>query len=235
MRNSNMEPDPGHHHRGDYVEQELLGQLHDSKQDLWSRPSLTIAEAARLCGVSASTIRRYLAAGRFPSAHQQPSPIPGQRGLWRIPTQDLLAAGLRPGQARIPIQEEKNEPSSRRTAGQPGDVRIRELEHALELEQTRRRAAEDLAAERAHTIQTLESALAALQAQHAAPAPDPDRAAPFPAPPSDATYSRPAPQPGMLPMAPKRRPAKRELSQEEKAAIIGRALSKQRPPKRRWF
>jgi hypothetical protein len=43
----------------------------------------------------------------------------------------------------------------------------------LELERIRRRAAEDLAAERAHTIQTLESALRALQAQHAAPAPNP--------------------------------------------------------------
>jgi hypothetical protein len=39
----------------------------------------------------------------------------------------------------------------------------------------------------------------------------------------------------MLPMVRKRRPAKRELSQEEKAAIIGRALSGQRPPKRRWL
>ena len=36
-------------------------------------------------------------------------------------------------------------------------------------------------------------------------------------------------------MVPKRRLAKRELSQEEKAAIIGRALSGQRPPKRRWL
>jgi Helix-turn-helix domain len=199
-------------------------------------PSLTIAEAARQCGVSTSTIRRYLAAGRFPGAHQQPSPIPGQRGLWRIPTQDLLAAGLRPGQAHLPDQQQRNDPLSGRTAGQPGDDRVPELEHALELERTRRRAAEDLAAERAHTIQTLERALAALQAQHAAPAPNADRAALSPAPPSDATDTAgPAPQPGMLPMMPKRRLAKRELSQEEKAAIIGRALSRQRPPKRRWL
>jgi hypothetical protein len=35
-------------------------------------------------------------------------------------------------------------------------------------------------------------------------------------------------------MVPRQRPAKRELSQEEKAAIIGRVLSRQRPPKRRW-
>jgi excisionase family DNA binding protein len=228
------EPTPDRRDGGDHPEQEPPGQHPDSEHDPWVGPSLTIAEAARLSGVSVSTIRRYLAAGRLPTAHQQPSPIPGQRGLWRIPTQDLLTAGLRPHQARTPDREQKDEPPSRRTAGQPGDVRVGELEHALELERTRRRAAEDLAAERAHTIQTLESALRALQAQHAALAPNPDRAASFPAPPSGATYTAgPARQPGLLPMVPKRRPAKRQLSQEEKAAIIGRALSRQRPPKRR--
>jgi Helix-turn-helix domain len=230
------EPVPDRRDGGDHPEREPLGQHPSPEHDLWTGPSLTIAEAARQCGVSTSTIRRYLAAGRFPGAHQQPSPIPGKRGLWRIPTQDLLAAGLRLGQAHLPDQQQRNDPLSGRTAGQPGDDRVPELEHALELERTRRRAAEDLAAERAHTIQTLERALAALQAQHAAPAPNPDRAALSPAPPSDATDTAgPAPQPGMLPMMPKRRLAKRELSQEEKAAIIGRALSRQRPPKRRWL
>jgi excisionase family DNA binding protein len=229
------EPTPDRRDGGDHPEQEPPGQHPDSEHDPWVGPSLTIAEAARLCGVSVSTIRRYLAAGRLPTAHQQPSPIPGQRGLWRIPTQDLLTAGLRPHQARTPDREQKDEPPSRRTAGQPGDVRVGELEHALELERTRRRAAEDLAAERAHTIQTLETALRALQAHCAAPAPNQDRAALSPASPSDATHpAGPAPQPGMLPMVPRRRPAKRELSQEEKAAIIGRVLSRQRPPKRRW-
>jgi excisionase family DNA binding protein len=228
------EPTPDGRDGGDHPGREPLGQHPGSEQDLWSRPSLTIAEAARLCGVSASTIRRYLAAGRFPAAHQQPGPIPGQRGLWRIPTQDLLAAGLRPDRARRPNQVQKHEPSSRRAAVQPDDDRVRELEHALELERIRRQAAEDLAAERAHTIQTLESALAALQAQRAAPAPT--TTTPSPAPPPDATDTAgPALRPGMLPMVPKRRPAKRELSQEEKAAIIGRALTRQRPPKRRWL
>jgi hypothetical protein len=232
----NTEPAPDRRYGGDHPEHQPLGQLPDSEHDLSTEPSLTIAEAARMCGVSASTIRRYLAAGRFPGAHQPPSPIPGQRGLWRIPTQDLLAAGLRPRQARTIDQVQKTEPSSHRPAGQPGDDRVRELEHALELERTRRRAAEDLAAERAHTIQSLEGALRALQAHHAAPAPYPDRAAPSPAAPSDATYTAgPASRPGTLPMVPRRRPAKRELSQEEKAAIIGRALSGQRPPKRRWL
>jgi hypothetical protein len=229
MRTKKAVPDRGQ--CGDHLQREPLGHHLGSDHDLGSGLSLTIAEAARNCGVSVSTIRRYLAAGRFPTAHRQPSPIPGQRGLWRIPTQDLLAAGLRPGQARRPDQEQKNEPWS----GQLDD-RVRELEHALELERTRRRAAEDLAAERAHTIQTLEGALAALQAQHAGPTPNSGHAAPVPAPPSDATDTAGLVlQPGMLPMVPKRRLAKRELSQEEKAAIIGRALSRQQPPKRRWL
>jgi hypothetical protein len=228
------EPTPDRRSGGDHPEQEPLGQLPESEHGPWTEPSLTIAEAARLYGVSASTIRRYLAAGRFPTAHQQPGPIPGQRGLWRIPTQDLLAAGLHPRQAPIPDQAQQNEPSSGRTAGQSGDDQVRELEHALELERTRRRAAEDLATERAHTIQTLERALAALQAHHAAPAPNPDRATPPPAPPSDARPTAgPAVRPGIFSMVPKRRPAKRELTQEEKAAIIGRALARQQSPKRR--
>ena len=227
------EPVPDRRHGGDHPGQEPPGQVRDSEHDLWSRPSLTIAEAARLGGVSVSTIRRYLAAGRFPTAQQQSGTVPGQRGTWRIPTQDLLAAGLRPRQARTPDQDGNDEPSSRRTADEPVNDRVRELEHALELERTRRQAAEDLAAERARSIQALESALAALQAQRAAPAPT--TTTPSPAPPSDATGTAgPALRPGMLPMVPKRRPARRELSQEEKAAIIGRALTRQRPPKRRW-
>jgi hypothetical protein len=98
------EPVPNRSYGGDHPEQEPLGQHVGAEHDLRAGLSLMIAEAARLCGVSVSTIRRYLAAGRFPSAHQQPSPISGQRGPWRIPTQDLLAAGLRPRQARLPDQ-----------------------------------------------------------------------------------------------------------------------------------
>jgi hypothetical protein len=232
----NQTPVPEDNHAGDHPGQEPLGQVSDPAHDLWSRPSVTIAEAARMCGVSTSTIRRYLSAGRFPTAHQQPSPIPGQRGPWRIPTRELLTADLRPRQARRPDKEQKNEPSSRRTAGQPVDDRVRELEHALELERVRRRAAEDLAAERAHTIQTLENALGVLQAGDASPVPDQDREALSPAPPSPGTdRAGSALRPGRLPMVPKRRPGRRELSQEEKAAIIGRALTRQRPPKRRWL
>jgi hypothetical protein len=102
------EPVPDRNYGGGHPEQEPPGQHPDSKQDLSSRPSLTIAEADRQCGVSASTIRRHLAAGRFSTANQQPSPVSGQRGLWRIPTRDLLAAGLRPRQGRTPDPEQED-------------------------------------------------------------------------------------------------------------------------------
>jgi hypothetical protein len=201
---------------------------HDQGHDPRPRPSLTVTEAAQQCGVSATTIRRYLAAGRFPTAQQRPSPVPGQRPQWRIPTDDLLRAGLRPHQAGSPQHDQAD-----------ARDRIRELEHALEVERIRRQAAEDLAAERAEMLQTLERALRALQARRAGPT-DPETA---PAPPAwspsaagSPPDAEPAPQPGMLPMVPRRRPPKRELSQEERAAIIGRALSRQPPPpRRRWL
>jgi len=143
----------------------------------------------RRLGCATHRPRRSAATGRraLPKRPPAATPTPGQRGAWRIPTQELLAAGLRPRQARLPDQAQKAEPSSRPTAGPPGADQVRELEHALELERTRRRAVEDLAAERTHTIQTLESALRALQAHPAAPASNPDRAAPPPVPPSGAT------------------------------------------------
>src|SRR4029450_1042450 len=143
------DPAPDRRYGGDHPEQEPLGQLPDSEHDLWTEPSLTIAEAARTCGGSVSTIRRYLAAGRFPGAHQPPSPIPGQRGLWRIPTQDLLAAGLRPRQDRTPGRDQNDEPLSHRTVGRPGADRVRELEQALELEGSGRRGAAGRAGGRA--------------------------------------------------------------------------------------
>ncbi|HYY80440.1 MAG TPA: helix-turn-helix domain-containing protein [Actinomycetes bacterium] len=188
----------GHDQSDDHPEREPLDPVRPRP-----RPALTISEAAQQCGVSASTIRRHLAAGRFPNAQQRPSPVPGQRGQWRIPADDLLRAGLRP---------------HRRTADHDADDRVRELEHALEVERIRRQAAEDLAAERAHLLQTLEHALQALQVRRAGPA-----------------NAEPAARPGMLPMVPRQRPPKRELSQEERAAIIGRALSGKPPPKRRWL
>jgi predicted DNA-binding transcriptional regulator AlpA len=188
------------------------------------RPTLTVVEAAQVCGVSTSTIRRHLRAGRFPRARQQPSTVSGQPGQWLIPTEDLMEVGL---DRRRPASSGHVE--QHRSTGDPAGTRaamdrVRALEHALELERTRRQAAEVLAAERARTILTLETALRAVQ--HPRPAPGTNASA--------AQVPVPAKPPGVLNMVPRPRRLKGELSQEERAAIIGRALSRERPPKRRW-
>ncbi len=53
-----------------------------------SRPELTLTDAAAACGVSRDTIDRRRKAGDFPGARMAD-------GRWVIPTDDLLAAGLR--------------------------------------------------------------------------------------------------------------------------------------------
>lgn len=55
------------------------------------RQSWTISDIAHRCSVSRSTVRRYLADGKFPNAIQRPDKS------WSVPVGDLLAAGLRPG------------------------------------------------------------------------------------------------------------------------------------------
>ena len=194
-------------------------------------PTLTIAEAAQLCGVSTSTIRRYLRAGRFPGARQQPSRVPGHSGQWRIPTEDLLEAGLA-RQRPTPSGHTEERQSAGDLAGAWADRdRVEALEHALELERTRRQAAEVLAAERARTILTLETALQALEHRRPQPAADQMETTTSASSPSG---TGPAPPPRKLQMVPRPRRPKGELSQEERAEIIGRALSRERPPKRRW-
>jgi len=216
----NEEPAADQHRGGDHPEQP---------------PTLTIAEAAKVCGVSISTIRRYLRAGRFPGARQEPSPVPGQPGQWRIPTEDVLGVGL-DRQRPAPSGHAEDHQATGEPAGAWADRdRVHALEHALELERTRRQAAELLAAERARTILALETALGALG--HGRPEPAVEKLETAPAAPSSSDAGQPpvpAPQPGILRMVPRPRRPKDELSQEERAAIIGWALSRQRPPKRRW-
>jgi transcriptional regulator with XRE-family HTH domain len=198
-------------------------------------PTLTVAEAAQVCGVSTSTIRRYLRAGRFPSARQAPSPAHGQPGPWRIPTQDILGAGLDRGRPTPSGHVDDHQ-----ATGEPADAwavrdRVQALEHALELERTRRQAAELLAAERARTISALEAVLGALEHRGAEPAAQQPVTATA-APSSSGAGQSPTsgPQPGILRMVPRPGRPKDELSQEDKAAIIGWALSREHPPKRRW-
>ena len=60
------------------------------------RPSWSVQQAARECGVSVATIRRRLKDGSLPNAEQ------GARGAWLIPVTDLIAVGLNPGQPSPP-------------------------------------------------------------------------------------------------------------------------------------
>jgi excisionase family DNA binding protein len=197
--------------------------------------TLTIAEAAQVCGLSTSTIRRYLRDGRFPGARQAPSPVPGQPRQWRIPTDDIVQASL-DRQEPTPSGHSEQHQVPADSAGTWADRdRVQALEHALELERTRRQAAEVLAAERARTIVTLETALRAVE--HRRPQPAADQAATTTVASSWSGGGQapgPGRPPGILQMVPRPRRPKGELSQEERAAIIGRALSRQRPPKRRW-
>lgn len=55
--------------------------------------SFTLTEAAAVSGVSRVTLRRWLDAGRFPSAFQQP-PVGKAPATWLIPAADLIAQGL---------------------------------------------------------------------------------------------------------------------------------------------
>jgi transcriptional regulator with XRE-family HTH domain len=219
MRNGDVTPQ---HQGGDHPQQ---------------RPTLTVAEAAQACGVSTSTIRRYLRGGRFPGARQEPSPVPGQPGSWRIPTQDLLEAGLDRQRLTPSGQAEQHQSPADPAGGWADSDRVQALEHALELERTRRQAAEVVAAERARTIVTLEIALRALEHRRPESAADQTGMTPAASSPSGASTGqepKPAPPSGILQMVPRPRRPKGELSQEERAAIIGRALSGERPPKRRW-
>jgi transcriptional regulator with XRE-family HTH domain len=177
--------------------------------------TLTVAEAAQLCGLSTSTIRRYLRDGRFPGARQDPSSVPGQPGPWRIPTGDVLEAGLA-GQQPIPSAQAEQHPPT----GEPADAwvdrdRVRALEQALELERTRRQAAEVLAAERARTILTLETALRALEDRRLEPTADQAAAAIAASSRSGASTGRapgPASPSGFLQMVPRPRRPRGELS-----------------------
>lgn len=70
----------------------------------------TQREAAEACGISIETIKRRRTAGAFPGAEAD------DRGVWRIPLADLLAAGLNPGRPAPP------EETTAAPAAQPEDV-----------------------------------------------------------------------------------------------------------------
>src|SRR5699024_6016439 len=84
-----------------------------------ARPTWTLREAEERCGVSRSTLKRRLAAGDFPNAYKT------SQGQWRVPVNDLIAAGYQPD--AVDWGEEQEEPAPATT---PPD-RVTELEHEL--------------------------------------------------------------------------------------------------------
>jgi Helix-turn-helix domain len=113
------------------------------------RPSYTITDAAKLTGVSRSTIRRRREGGKFPNAFRN------REGEWLVPLTDLLAIGLRPvSSERVHLEEEGLlTPLPQPTAPAQPDTELLEALHQAQLE---------LAAERARAA-GLEQTLAATQ------------------------------------------------------------------------
>lgn len=97
-----------------------------------SRPSWTLSEAADLCSVSRSTVRRYREAGKFPHAFKDSG------GVWKVPLEDLLAQGLSPVDPALSAVPEPVEDGLAE--------RVRELESALAVERARNEGLERLAA-----------------------------------------------------------------------------------------
>lgn len=101
--------------------------------------ALTLTDAARATGVSRVTMRRYLDAGRFPNAFRDADSGSGALAPWRIPLDDLRAAGL--------DVDRPAEVASAPTAGE--DARLS--------------AAVALAEERERTVEILRAELTALR------------------------------------------------------------------------
>lgn len=125
------------------------------------RPEWSITEAAERCGVSRSTIRRYLDGERFPNADKS-------SGAWRIPLTDLLAAGLSPsGMSEPDYPTEERPPRSEET----------ELRHRVEILEERLRSKERRESDLEQQIKDLRQSNSDLR-QLLIEAPKPSQAAP---------------------------------------------------------
>lgn len=130
-----------------------------------SRPTWTVASAARACGVARSTIQRALRDDRLPGAVQGPNG-------WAIPTEALLEAGFSLQQQGMP-EPDRATASRDSNASTPlqGDElqklrnEVMSLQAALQVAQARETAARAVADERERTIQIQQLALRALESR----------------------------------------------------------------------
>jgi hypothetical protein len=141
-----------------------------------ARPNFSLREAADVCGVSKITMRRRLDARGFPNAWRANGPGGQATGEWRIPIEDLLAAGFTPnaalnGPLRPPgppttpngSQAASAPLSPTPNAPQPGQLDLQKevdrLRADLLAETHRRELAETLAAEQGRHLADLRTAL----------------------------------------------------------------------------
>ena len=117
------------------------------------RPSWTLSEAIERTSASRATLKRLLAADGLPNAYKD------QRGRWRIPITDLIAAGHPPVssiEGIAPTEEETNEAG---TAGQ-----IAALEAELRTMRIKLEAAQSIAEAHQLRADSAERALRLLEA-----------------------------------------------------------------------
>lgn len=125
-----------------------------------NRPAWTISEAVERTGASRSTIRRYRDAGKFPSAFKDSA------GVWRVPIEDLLAAGLSVnGPARLDQVNQVSEHASPIPEHVAETLRekVNELERALAVEQAKNEGLTRAAAAAEQNARDLRQALRMLE------------------------------------------------------------------------
>jgi hypothetical protein len=138
--------------------------------------ALSISEAAAVCGVRRRTIRRRQQAGEFEHAYKDAD------GSWRIPVNDLIAAGLRPN-----VVADPDEPRIVFTAASQVD----RLRTEVAVLRERVRALEIIAREREERVTDLRTILRMLPASTEAEGP-PLPQVEEPAPPAFDTEEEPA-------------------------------------------
>lgn len=108
-----------------------------SGEPTMTRPVFTVGEVIERCGVSKSTVKRRLREGAFPNAFQDEPENP--QSPWRIPIEDLLAAGLNPGKPSAPegvtpVAEPSTEPPAEPTVTLSLSQYTRLVEEAAKVE-----------------------------------------------------------------------------------------------------
>lgn len=126
------------------LEQTEAVQVEEPAQRGSGRPALSLSDAAKACGTSRSTIRRKLDGKEFPNAFRD-----GDDGPWMVPVTDLIASGLKVNAPRHDPEPDP-EPEILKELEQ---LRIQVIE-----ERAGRRAAEEIAAERARALDDLRMA-----------------------------------------------------------------------------